>query len=81
MDNLSIGSKHSWYLNVDVACVEYDGNILDAALLAANVALKSAILPHVSIHDNGAIEVVGQETTQLQFLYNPLSVSFGVFDE
>ncbi|CBZ51614.1 conserved hypothetical protein [Neospora caninum Liverpool] len=38
----------AWHLHVHVVCLEYDGNPLDFALLAAVAALENTVLPAIS---------------------------------
>lgn len=52
MADLSIEKgKSAWKLMVDVYCVDHDGNVADAALIAVMAALRSLRLPAVSISD------------------------------
>ncbi|PFH34719.1 hypothetical protein BESB_067520 [Besnoitia besnoiti] len=42
-----LGREFAWHLNVHIVCLEYDGNPLDFALLAAVAALENTVLPGV----------------------------------
>ena len=59
-------AKHCWKVFVDVYVLDHDGTILDAALLAANGALRDCVLPVVSIDERGDVEVLyGQAVSGL----------------
>ncbi|EGD81079.1 hypothetical protein PTSG_11024 [Salpingoeca rosetta] len=44
-----IPGKLSWALYLDIQCVNYDGNVVDACVLAAMAALQSVTLPKVEL--------------------------------
>jgi exosome complex component RRP43 len=44
--------KSCWVIFADCVCLNYDGNVLDVALLALNAALRRLVLPHVVIDDD-----------------------------
>lgn len=56
----------AWALHVDVYCLEHDGNILDAALLAALAALKDTRLPPARYDESNARVLVGAAATDGQ---------------
>jgi exosome complex component RRP43 len=41
--------KAVWALYIDVVCINYDGNALDAAIVAIVSALQNSILFHIVI--------------------------------
>lgn len=51
-----VKGKHCWALFVDVLIVEEDGNVLDAAVMAARAALLSTRLPGVSVEEDTEAE-------------------------
>jgi len=44
--------KSCWVIFADCVCLDYDGNVLDVALLALNTALRRLILPHTVVDDD-----------------------------
>lgn len=44
--------KLVWHLKLTVYCIDDDGNLYDAVLLAAVAALKNVMLPSVTMHDD-----------------------------
>ena len=72
--------KLFWTLNIDVVCVDFDGNFLDTALIAINSCLSSCKLPEVSFDGTKAPshgQVVFHESKQHGLKINsyPLSTS------
>lgn len=54
-----VPGKHCWILYVDVLVLDYDGNLLDAMIAAAQLALSAMRLPIVRIEESGeATDVV-----------------------
>lgn len=54
-----VPGHHCWILYVDVLVLDYDGNLLDAMIAAARLALSTMRLPVVRIEEGGeATEVV-----------------------
>lgn len=41
--------KCCWVLYIDATCINYDGNIFDATLLAVVSALLNSVLPHAML--------------------------------
>mmetsp|Transcript_9986 Transcript_9986/g.13717 ORF Transcript_9986/g.13717 Transcript_9986/m.13717 type:complete len:301 (+) Transcript_9986:29-931(+) len=76
--------QYSWYLFVDIYCLNYDGNILDACLIALLAALKNVCLPNV-INDGGFFVTEdnekGNNTLTLDIVEYPISLTFGILDE
>lgn len=54
-----------WLLKVDVVCLEYDGNIRDAALLAVVAALRNTRLPVPTLQEDGDVTVHPTDTRPL----------------
>ncbi|XP_013792602.1 exosome complex component RRP43-like [Limulus polyphemus] len=58
LSDLSIEGQLVWCLFVDIICLEYDGNVIDAAVLAMLAALTNTKLPKITVsNDNGEIKV------------------------
>lgn len=49
MDKLKINEEKVWMVNVDIHIISHDGNLLDAAALAAIAALRSARVPKINL--------------------------------
>lgn len=75
--------KCVWYLHVSVYCLNYDGNIMDASLLAILAALKTVRLPVVEYGEQGGLpkEVVPKKTHELKLLHYPASLTFAMLDD
>ncbi|WFD03343.1 hypothetical protein MOBT1_002032 [Malassezia obtusa] len=70
-----------WSLHVDVVCVSADGNVLDAAALAAIAALGDCKLPHVLHCESAQMCVCARERTEkLALQYLPILSTFGLYD-
>ena len=46
-----------WKLCLDILCLNYEGNIVDAAFIAALAALDDVVIPEVSPSQEGDEEV------------------------
>ncbi|KAF7665896.1 hypothetical protein LDENG_00128280 [Lucifuga dentata] len=74
--------KLCWVLYCDIMCLDYDGNLLDACVIALLAALKNTQLPEVTINtETCAPEVNLEKRNGLQIHKHPVSTSFCVFDE
>ncbi|KAF8602638.1 hypothetical protein BDV93DRAFT_443830 [Ceratobasidium sp. AG-I] len=73
--------KAAWVIYVDAVCVNYDGNILDATVLAVVAALQNARIP-VATYDPETERTTCSKTEQVPLVltHMPLTTSFGVFD-
>ncbi|KAL5527902.1 hypothetical protein ACEPAG_6703 [Sanghuangporus baumii] len=73
--------KSVWVLYVDATCINYDGNVFDAALLAMIAALKNTRLPKARYdEDTGRTICSRKEKSALQLTKTPVAISFGIFD-
>lgn len=53
LEDLSIeAGTHAWKLCMDIVCLSFDGNLADAALLAAMAALMRLKLPGIQMMDD-----------------------------
>ncbi|ORX99013.1 hypothetical protein K493DRAFT_406416 [Basidiobolus meristosporus CBS 931.73] len=82
LDQLCIEEgKAVWVLYVDIVCLNYDGNIFDAALIAFIAALKNVKLPKVAYSsDEGMVTATREEETQLKLDHILYPATFGLFD-
>ncbi|KAL4608565.1 exosome complex component RRP43 [Arapaima gigas] len=75
--------KLSWVLYCDIMCLDYDGNLLDACVIALLAALKNgkSRLPDVTINKETRLaEVDTQRLHRLNVTNHPVASSFAVFD-
>lgn len=72
-----------WVLYCDVVCLNHDGCVLDASVLAAMCALKTLTLPVVTYHSQTRTYKVEQENRVRKFELDsvPVSSTFMLFDE
>ncbi|XP_030648547.1 exosome complex component RRP43 [Chanos chanos] len=74
--------KLCWVLYCDIMCLDYDGNLLDACIIALLAALKNAQLPEVTINkETDLAEVDFQKKNRLKINRHPTASSFSVFDD
>jgi len=75
-------AKSVWVLYVDAICINFDGNALDAALLAMVAALRNTTLPKAR-WDEDQERTICRAKNQTKVLENQSTVSmcFGVFDQ
>lgn len=72
--------KKVWTIIIDIYPINADGNLIDAASIAALAALRSAKLPNL---DNGAIDYEKKSNKELPLAkdISPVSVSFFKLDD
>jgi exosome complex component RRP43 len=73
-----------WYLYVDLYCLDYDGNVFDACLVALLAALANVRLPTARVvpKDEGFTVVTsGTAKIRLPIRHFPIPLSFAIFDE
>ncbi|KAL1924563.1 uncharacterized protein VTP21DRAFT_4217 [Calcarisporiella thermophila] len=71
--------KAVWVLYADLLCLNYDGNVIDAALIALVSALKNLRLPSASYND-GLVKATEDRPIQIQLQRIPLSSTFALFE-
>ncbi|KAL0994875.1 hypothetical protein UPYG_G00128600 [Umbra pygmaea] len=77
-----VKGKLCWVLYCDIMCLDYDGNLLDACLIALLAALKNARLPKVTFSKDSEVPEVNLENrTGLNIHKHPVAASFAVFDD
>uniref|UniRef100_A0A8C9ZXC3 Ribosomal RNA-processing protein 43 n=1 Tax=Sander lucioperca TaxID=283035 RepID=A0A8C9ZXC3_SANLU len=71
-----------WVLYCDMMCLDYDGNVLDACIIALLAALKNTHLPEVTIStETSKPEVNLEKRHGLHIHRHPVGASFCVFDD
>ncbi|XP_029028739.1 exosome complex component RRP43 [Betta splendens] len=74
--------KLCWVLYCDIICLDYDGNILDACVIALLAALKNTKLPEVTVNTETSTPEVNVEKRSLLHIHkHPVAASFCVFDD
>lgn len=74
--------KLCWVLYCDLVCLDYDGNVLDACIIALLAALKNTNLPDITINTETCLpEVNLKKRHELQIHRHPVGSSFGIFDK
>ncbi|KAI9481036.1 MAG: exosome complex component RRP43-like protein [Benjaminiella poitrasii] len=74
--------KAVWVLYADIVCLNYDGNILDASLLALTAALKDLKLPKAEVSQSMIVEADSSHFTEpIQLSRFPVSSTFCVFNQ
>jgi len=80
--------KLAWVLNVDVMCLNHDGNVIDAAVKASVAALRNLTLPAVVVEsdeDNAVaedvIKVDASDRSPLRLGGQPTSCTMAVFED
>lgn len=69
----------AWQLNIDVVCLDYDGNAEDTALLAIAAALRTVRLPKTVISEDGIVSITAELAAPLVVQHIPIPLSFGIF--
>lgn len=71
LKKLFIKDKEAWMVNVDIHVLDHDGNLIDAAALAAVVALSNTMIPK---YEDGKI-TVEEKTKPLPVVFKPVTVT------
>ncbi|XP_076026720.1 exosome complex component RRP43 [Genypterus blacodes] len=75
-------AKLCWVLYCDIMCLDYDGNLLDACIIALLAALKNTTLPEVTVGTETSEPQVNIEKRKgLRIHKHPVAASFCVFDD
>ncbi|KAH9507922.1 Exosome complex component RRP43 [Bulinus truncatus] len=73
--------KFVWCLYIDLVCLDYDGNVMDACTLALLAALKNTLLPLVTVdEETGDLKTDTSIHQVLPVTSCPVSTSFIIFD-
>ena len=89
LPDLSIVSgESSWVLYADIVCLNYDGNLYDACLLALVESLKRLQLPETEVIEDGVGDKRQSEVCISTANHHPLPIkhlliptTFGLFDQ
>jgi exosome complex component RRP43 len=74
-------TKFVWYLYIDIYCLNYDGNLLDASLIALLAALDDVKLPTVTLEDDKLVSNGILSKGGVSVLEYPIPLTFGMMDE
>lgn len=83
MSDLSIErGKSAWKLMVDVYCIDHDGNVHDASLIAIMAALKNLQLPAITVSENDHLVSIQPdgEATPLKMQHVVYGTTFAVLN-
>jgi len=73
--------KLVWVLHIDLVCLDYDGNVMDACTLALMAALKNTSLPEMSVdEESGEVKCDPSSHSMLPVACLPISTTFIIFD-
>ncbi|XP_002120565.2 exosome complex component RRP43 [Ciona intestinalis] len=76
-----VPDKLVWVLYCDVTCLNYDGCVIDAAVIALVAALRSVSLPSVTLNEETDTPVTNvNEKTPLTINCLPVAYSFSFFE-
>ncbi|EDO34155.1 predicted protein [Nematostella vectensis] len=71
-----------WVLYIDLMCLDYDGNVADAAVIAMLAALQNTRLHTVTINEETETpEPSENKDIHLKLKSMPVAVTFGIFDD
>ncbi|KAK3099647.1 hypothetical protein FSP39_007478 [Pinctada imbricata] len=74
--------KLVWVLHCDLICLDYDGNITDASILALIAALQTTKLPKVKLNeDTDKFETFESDLVSLALLSHPVSTTFSILGD
>mmetsp|Transcript_18471 Transcript_18471/g.24408 ORF Transcript_18471/g.24408 Transcript_18471/m.24408 type:complete len:284 (+) Transcript_18471:34-885(+) len=76
-----VEGQSAWRLYVDVVCLNLEGNLLDAAVLAVVAALKNTKLPATKTLEDGEVQLTSDPLTPLKLGLVPFPLSFGIFQD
>lgn len=75
--------EQAWEIRVDIHVMNHDGNLIDAAILAALGALCHFKRPDVTLEGRQVTvhSYEDRDPVPLTILHHPLSLSFALFDK
>ncbi|EDV24631.1 uncharacterized protein TRIADDRAFT_25085, partial [Trichoplax adhaerens] len=77
-----VKEKLAWVIYIDLLCLDCDGNVLDASVIAMLAALRSAKFPKVEIDEEVDKPIVSKdESFSLNVNDCPISSTFVLFDK
>ncbi|KAL2916810.1 hypothetical protein HK105_203589 [Polyrhizophydium stewartii] len=86
LDTLCVASGRAvWVLYADIICLNYAGNVLDAAVAALMAALRNVRLPDVTVGEDADADaapvISGKPSKPIHLSRSLVSSTFGVFDK
>lgn len=76
--------KSVWVIYADIVCLNHDGNIFDACMMALVSALQDLRLPDTEVEDDGEVVVTQEKaeaTTRLALMeHAPVALSFALLE-
>ncbi|XP_047500481.1 exosome complex component RRP43-like [Penaeus chinensis] len=77
-----VNNKYVWCLYCDIVCLNYDGNLTDAALVALVAALQNVRLPATSFDlDDQRLQVQSLRTVKVNVKAFPVASTFTLYSE
>ncbi|ROT69495.1 putative plexin domain-containing protein 2 [Penaeus vannamei] len=77
-----VNNKYVWCLFCDIVCLNYDGNLTDAALVALVAALQNLRLPATSFDpDDQKLQVQSLRTVKVNVKAFPVASTFTIYSE
>lgn len=74
--------KLAWCLYADLVCLDYDGAVVDACIVALISALRTVTLPHVQHDIELDTKLVDNNNRKPLPVYTiPVSTTFAIFEE
>ncbi|XP_071951787.1 exosome complex component RRP43-like [Antedon mediterranea] len=74
--------KLCWVLYCDLVCLDYDGNVVDACMIALIAALQNVLLASVEINSETLLaETSREKTVKLNIQQQPVCTTFAIFDD
>ncbi|XP_022192696.1 exosome complex component RRP43 [Nilaparvata lugens] len=83
LKQLCVSKEHLvWILHCDIVCLDYNGSVMDAVLIALVAALRTVELPHVSYcEETKSFSVDLKQRRPLSVASWPVSTTFATIDE
>ncbi|XP_010269779.1 PREDICTED: exosome complex component RRP43 isoform X1 [Nelumbo nucifera] len=68
-----VSGKAAWMAYLDIYCLDADGALFDAALLAAVAAFSHLQIPAVTVNDDGRVVIMSGENEEGKLLKDPVN--------
>jgi len=77
-----VSNKYAWCLFCDIVCLDYDGNLGDASLIALRAALENVKLPQVTYdEDTEQLSVTEEKSLPLKLKNKPVASTFIIYSD
>lgn len=77
-----VSNKYVWCLFCDIVCLDYDGNLGDASLIALRAALENVKLPQVTYDEDTEHLVVAEDKSiPLKIKSKPVASTFIIYND